>query len=185
MLLLIVGQLKYPEVLVHLFLQWLPEVLMIKIKVITDHMGIWWWRQMKEKNKLEMILSIGTSGYLSCPTISNNILVWGFLLIVRILEREVRTIFLCPRVTWPNDPGPGLSQTMEQWTGTSAVTWDCWYIWWIDHVPGLFRGVWGLYNMSQGCFSGHFFPCGWPQWSDIKAFWPCLKALLLVAVKLE
>ena len=113
-----------------------------------------WWTS-------QCTIQTSTSGYLSCPAISKNILVWGFLLTVRILEREVRTTFFCPRVTWPNGPGPGLSQTMEQWTGTCAVTWDHWYIWWIAHVPGPFRGVWGLYNMSQGCFSGHFFfPCG-------------------------
>ena len=38
-----------------------------------------------------------TSGYLSCPTISNNILVWGFLLIVKILK-EVQTIVFVPEL---------------------------------------------------------------------------------------
>ena len=45
-----------------------------------------------------------TSGYLSCPTISNNILVWEFLLIVRILEREVQTFFFLSQgdlTKWP------------------------------------------------------------------------------------
>jgi hypothetical protein len=119
-----------------------------------------------------------TSGYPSYPTVSNNILVWWFLLTVRISWREVRTICFCPRAVWSNGPGPGLSQTMEQWVGTCVVTWDHWYIWGTAHVPGLFRGVWGLYKMFQGCFSEHFFLCGWPQWSDINGFWLCIKALL-------
>jgi hypothetical protein len=45
-----------------------------------------------------------TSGYLGCPTISNNILVWQLLLIVMILDWVVQAILDVPKVTcldWP------------------------------------------------------------------------------------